>query len=104
MARLPVRLARAAAAAILVTAAAWAALPSAHADPANSATLTFQAGSLDADHLHACVVLTGHFVRCWGYGHDGELGSDSTSTIGDTANSMENATHIDLPADVSSVS
>jgi uncharacterized repeat protein (TIGR01451 family) len=59
--------------------------------PANAVAVSAGANS-------ACALLVTGKVRCWGAGLFGELGSDATSNIGDTANSMENASDVVLPS------
>ncbi len=60
--------------------------------------------------LHACAVFdttspaqTGR-LRCWGYNGGGQLGADSTDTIGDAPGSMAAAQDVPLPAAVKVVS
>lgn len=78
---------------------------SAGADLANATSaVPFQSGVLGVGTMAGCVVTQTRALRCWGYGHNGALGNDSTSNIGDTTSSMESATDIPLPGPVGSVS
>ena len=49
------------------------------------------AASIAAGNAHTCVVLTAGNVRCWGANADGELGIESTATIGDNESPTEDA-------------
>lgn len=99
---LPLRLV-AAVVAVLVLACAVT-VTSAHADPSNSRTYAFQAGSLEAGNASTCAVVTGRKVRCWGYGSAGRLGSNGNAIVGATAGSMAAMSDLPLPAGVASVS
>ena len=46
---------------------------------------------------HACALLDNSALKCWGYNNRGQLGQDSTSTLGDGSGEMgDNLTAIDL--------
>ncbi|MEC7391029.1 MAG: putative Ig domain-containing protein, partial [Candidatus Thermoplasmatota archaeon] len=47
----------------------------------------------------ACAVLNNTRVKCWGYGANGQLGSSSSNTYGDSANEMgDNLPYVRLPS------
>ncbi|MCU1367997.1 MAG: hypothetical protein JWN39_3636 [Ilumatobacteraceae bacterium] len=50
------------------------------------------ASAITAGNHHTCAVLSGGFVKCWGYNGDGELGQGSTDNLGD--NPLEMGAHL----------
>lgn len=66
----------------VILAIGWALPAGAGAEQASQAG-SVAAGGLDVGKSHACALVSGVGVRCWGYAPDGELGYASTETIGD---------------------
>lgn len=69
--------------------------------PQDAPTLALGGRAIDitAGAQHACAVLEGGDVRCWGRGHDGRLGYGSTASIGDDELPNSVATvHLGAPA------
>ncbi len=81
--RLPTRFRAVTLAALSVTAVAVTASPSrVVAEPASEPSSP-AAGRLDVGRYHACTVIPGGRVRCWGYGNDGALGYATRANVGD---------------------
>ncbi len=55
-----------------------------HPDSVGPVQLGATATAITAGGLHACALLTGGQVRCWGSASNGQLGYNSTANIGDT--------------------
>jgi len=56
------------------------------------------ATAVTAGYGHTCALLDNATVKCWGYGDYGQLGQDSTDTLGDEAGEMAAVVPVDLGA------
>ena len=54
------------------------------------------ATAIAAGGYFTCAVLDNGTLKCWGYNASGQLGQNSTTTLGDDANEMANLTAINL--------
>ncbi len=54
------------------------------------------AKAISAGENHTCAILDNDSVKCWGLNSSGQLGQDSTSTIGDASGEMATLTAINL--------
>ena len=54
------------------------------------------ATAIAAGYYHTCAVLDNASVKCWGRNNAGQLGIDSTATIGDSSGEMASLTGINL--------
>ncbi len=82
---------------VILVAGAMSATP-AQADVGEAVDGSFTSGTLDSGLDHACAVLPGRSVRCWGYGFNGQLGQNGTGDIGATAGSMAAAGNVSVPS------
>ena len=71
-------------AAVLITLAALAIVPSASPEQAASKARRLPAGFLDTGGAQTCTVFDNRTVRCWGSGANGRLGYGNLNDIGDT--------------------
>jgi alpha-tubulin suppressor-like RCC1 family protein len=54
------------------------------------------ATAIAAGGYFTCAILNDGTLKCWGYNASGQLGQDSTTTLGDNSNEMANLTAINL--------
>ena len=54
------------------------------------------ATAIAAGGYYTCAILDNGTLKCWGYNASGQLGQDSTTTLGDTSSEMTNLTAINL--------
>ena len=59
---------------------------------------TSSANTISAGNNFTCIVLDNASVKCWGYNAQGQLGIDSTTSIGDSSGEMASLTGINLAA------
>jgi alpha-tubulin suppressor-like RCC1 family protein len=67
-----------------------AALPSVNLGTGRTAT------AIAAGDYHSCAILDNGSVKCWGYNNRGQLGIDSTPTMGDASGEMAQLAGINL--------
>ena len=62
----------------------------------NQLHLLAPASTIAPGYLHTCAVLDNASVKCWGYNNYGQLGIDSTTTIGDSSGEMASLSAVNL--------